>query len=193
MYIFCVFTTLVKQCQRLQPLASPKLEILPPGPPSKLETYKIMQKCAQSAHHEREARSPLRPGSRARLRALEAQGSRCSLVQSEPYFGSILSQQIYLFILIINLLQLEQEKIKLKRESGRFCENSPQQLVRVGVSAMCNRTIYIWDFSFAMRCFNTDCLSCLQTYRAVKKISTPFCSWLNYFWTLTQTRSIFVI
>ena len=29
--------------QRLQPLASPKLEILPPGPPSKLETYKIMR------------------------------------------------------------------------------------------------------------------------------------------------------
>ena len=32
---------------------------------------KIM--CAH-AHHEREARSPLRPGSRARLRALEALG-----------------------------------------------------------------------------------------------------------------------
>ena len=29
--------------QRLQPLASIKLEILSPGPPSKLETYKIMK------------------------------------------------------------------------------------------------------------------------------------------------------
>ena len=31
-------------------------------------------KCALHAHHEREARSPLRPGSRARLKALEALG-----------------------------------------------------------------------------------------------------------------------
>ena len=30
--------------------------------------------CARSAHHEREALSPLRPGSRARPRALVAQG-----------------------------------------------------------------------------------------------------------------------
>ena len=39
--------------QRLQPLASPKLEILPPGPASKLETYKTMRNvrevpCGQS-------------------------------------------------------------------------------------------------------------------------------------------------
>ena len=39
--------------QRLQPLASPKLEILPPGPPSKLETYKIMRNAhITSAKHK---------------------------------------------------------------------------------------------------------------------------------------------
>ena len=32
------------------------------------------EESAQSAHHERVARSPLRPGSRARLRAMEALG-----------------------------------------------------------------------------------------------------------------------
>ena len=40
-------------------------------------------------HHEREARSPLRPGSRARLRALEALGGFwCSLKLFEPYFSA---------------------------------------------------------------------------------------------------------
>ena len=48
--------------QRLQPLPSPKREILPPGPPSKLETYKIMRNVRGRG-----------PGP-ARLRALEAQG-----------------------------------------------------------------------------------------------------------------------
>ena len=36
-------TDLNAKMQRLQPWASPKWEILPPGPPSKLETHKIMR------------------------------------------------------------------------------------------------------------------------------------------------------
>ena len=48
-------------------------------------------------------------------------GSRCSLVQSEPYFGSILSNKfIYLFLLLIFFF-FEREKIKLKREILENC------------------------------------------------------------------------
>ena len=47
-------------------------------------------------------------------------------MQSEPYFGSISSNKFINLFFIINSLfifyqtQLEREKIKLKRESGRF-------------------------------------------------------------------------
>ena len=47
-----------------------------PGGHTKFQSGNLgnTEKCARSAHNEREARSPLRPGSRARSRALEAQG-----------------------------------------------------------------------------------------------------------------------
>ena len=77
----------------------------------------------QSAHHEQSAKSPA-AGVQGLLKGPGSSGvlDLCSLVQSEPYFGSILSNKfIYLFLLFTFYpTQLEREKLKLKRESGRF-------------------------------------------------------------------------
>ena len=42
-YILLFIRLTTEKHRDSNPLASPKLEILPPGPPSKLETYKIMR------------------------------------------------------------------------------------------------------------------------------------------------------
>ena len=67
-----VFCKCVLQPQRLQPLASPKLEILLPGPRSKLENYKIMRN-VRKAHitsAKREVPCGRGPGSSGVLDAL---------------------------------------------------------------------------------------------------------------------------
>ena len=56
MHLFLFRTPPPPPPPRLQPLASPKLEILPPGPPSKLETYKIMRNVRKA--HITSAKSP---------------------------------------------------------------------------------------------------------------------------------------
>ena len=130
--------------QRLQPLASPELEILPPWPPSKLETYKVMRNVRKA--HITSAKSHA-AGVQGTLKGPGSSGVLDALWCNLSLFWEHFIRQIYSLIFIINLLliffffyptQLEREKIKLKRE---ILENSPQS-GRVGVSGALISLIY---------------------------------------------------
>ena len=98
------------------------------------------------------ARSPLRPGWKLR-------GSRCYLVQFWAVLWEHFIQQIYSFIFVINPLfifyptQLEREKIKLKRESGRFWKIRTLS-GRVGVSVIIRGSTVQHVGSYSHTCLN---------------------------------------
>ena len=77
----------------------------------------------RSAHHECKARSPLRPGSRTRIRALEAQGSRCSL---SLILGAFYPTNLFIyFLLLIYFLFVIQHNLSGRKSNssgrgGRF-------------------------------------------------------------------------
>ena len=97
--------------QRFQPLASPKLEIFPPGPPSKRETYNIMRNVTSPKCEVPCGRGPWK---------LRGSTCRCFLLQSEPYFGSILSNKfIYLFLLFIYYLFFIQHNLSGRKSNSR--------------------------------------------------------------------------
>ena len=95
-------TDLNVEMQRLQPWASPKWEILPPGPPSKLETHKNNEKCAQTSR-ARSAKS-LAAGVQLCSGVLDALWCNLSIILGAFYPTNVF---IYFLLLMYNLFSIK--------------------------------------------------------------------------------------
>ena len=140
--------------QRLQPLASPKLEIFPPGPPSKRETYKRMRNVREV--HITSAKSlaarvqgPLKgPGSSG---VLDALWCNLSLILGAFYPTNLFIYFIINLWIIFYPTQLEGEKIKLKRESVTvtLLQNQNSFLFSLFIFSFISQLIWVrlgWNF-----------------------------------------------
>ena len=145
-------------------LSIPKLEILPPGPPSKLETYKIMRNVRKAHIPSAKRKDPC------------GRGSRCSLVQSQPYFGSILSNKfIYLLLLLIYLFFIQHNLSGRKSNSsgragdfGKFASKREISHPNRESWSLCEYSKIVWT-SFMMASKN-DIKARIMSFQYLEKV-----------------------